>query len=92
MNERITLAGLVSRHRRAPATTYLSVVEAASFLAFEGFIGSDDLATLFRCEIEHFEEGDDAASDLKHEWYHASAAILAKAGLGELALLNVNRR
>ena len=87
MSERITLARLVSRHRRPPATAYLTVVEATSFVAFGGFIGSDDLATLFQSEIEQGKEGDDATSDVKHEWSHAGAAILAKAGANGLTLL-----
>lgn len=86
MSERTTLAALVNRHTRAPATAHLSLVEAASFIAFGGFIGSDDLELLLRSEIEHGKERAGTDLDLKHEWSRARAEILARAGRGALTL------
>jgi len=51
MKARITLAALVERHRRPPAKASLDIVEAASFLAFGGYIGSGQLAELFELEL-----------------------------------------
>jgi hypothetical protein len=81
-----------------PTTQYLSIVSAASFLAFGAYLDSDDLEALIRDELERggealfqrelnrWRRGEKAASDVSDKWSLACNRILDAAADGRLTL------
>jgi hypothetical protein len=86
VSDPISIAALARRHSSPPDRAYLSLVEAASFLAFGGFLGSNDLAAV-TLEQGTDEEEQDLRRDAIEDWSRARDGIVAKAGEGTMTLL-----
>jgi hypothetical protein len=87
MNKKL-FAELVDRHRPPPATPYVSILKAVSYIAFGAFLGSDELGRPFKSELPKKNVSPKVVSkEFGKKWFEACTKILASAGRGELVLL-----